>query len=128
MPRQTPSPFPPGKFIPRRRLLLGDRPFYGWSPNCTGWTYSPPYWPTGPEPGGWASFVVAQIFALPKGMFWRLGYPEGPPSFLAIDFGCYWRGGDRCWAPSYMVHDTLEQAQDWIEARLLAGILDGMPQ
>ena len=99
-------------FEPRRRLADGP---YGWDLIAPGWYYTAPRWPDEFDGNGWAGFRVAQIFQLTVGC-----------GFLAVDYGCHWNKGVRCFAPRARTLPTLENAQDWIEARLLDGILKGM--
>jgi transcriptional regulator with XRE-family HTH domain len=117
----NPNPYIAPEVMPEhfiRRRIIGPNEFrhvaYGWTPCCTGWEFSPPACPDGNDPDGWESFIVAQLFSLPT-------------SVLAVDFGCHWEDNHRCWAPAFTVVNTIEEAMDWIEARLFSlGCLRGL--
>jgi len=96
---------------------------YGWRHAGAWWDYvAPSFTKCGPDPEGWASFVVARIYRI---SYCGIGHAEedaGKDRFLAVPFGCRWKSSDglwvRKWYPTFRESETLEAAMDFCEEDL----------
>lgn len=99
----------------RREYGPGDLPGqygrtkYGWQKVVTGWDYTHPCVRSGPDESGWGSFRVASVYLCSGG------------EFLAVSFGAHWTAeNERAWSPSWALCHSLESAQNFCEADMVA--------